>query len=110
MRHVNCKAKDNARIVEQHAKSPIGHVYIDTEEFQDYLETIGSFYVESLMWREVCFTARKEYRAGTAHWYGYKRFAGKLNKVYIGQVVTYEALIKAAEKLPTELWVDPKYR
>lgn len=110
MRHVNCKAKTNARVSNFNVYTPNGVYNLLDQGFQEYTELIPSFYVEKLMQKEACFTVRKEYRAGTAHWYASKRFAGKLTKVYVGQWITFEALMKAAEKLPTELWTDPKFR
>jgi hypothetical protein len=110
MRHVNSKSKETARVIDYDARTPFGLMGVGSNEFDEYLESVTSFYVESLWDKECGFSVRKEYRAGTAHWYGYKRFSGKLKKVYIGQEITFDKLLNAAKRLPTAWYVEPKFR
>lgn len=101
MKHVNCKAKTNARVVNWNVYTPNGTGELVGEWFQDYVELVPSFYVERLYDKEIGMTVRKEIRSGKVHWYAYKRFGGKLFKRYVGQLPTYQALFDAATQMPT---------
>lgn len=48
------------------------------------------------------YTIRCETRSGRLYWYAYKRHAGKLHKVYVGQTedITEQKLADVARKLP----------
>lgn len=48
-------------------------------------------------------TIRREKRGKTAHWYAYRRVAGKLHKRYVGtdELVNQARLLEVARKLPS---------
>lgn len=102
MRKVNCKAKDNGRVIEWDMRTPRGLLELGSDDLDDYLDLIDSFYVERLRSTEICMTVRKEVRSGSVCWYASKRFAGKLYKTYVGQQITRDLLWRAATKLPTD--------
>lgn len=109
MKHVNCKAKTNARVSNWNVYTPNGIYNLLDGGFQEYTELIPSFYVERLNDVEICMSVRKELRSGSVHWYAYKRFAGKLSKAYVGQECTYQALWDAATSLPTDARTHKPY-
>lgn len=51
------------------------------------------------------FTARRELRRGIGYWYAYRRFEGKLLKVYLGKTeeLTSEHLVKASLQLSGQI-------
>lgn len=98
--------KIQAGLVKQY--SPFGYEQwlIDShpQSWQRFLDVTDSFYYEGA----VGCTVRKERRHGNAFWYAYKRQAGKLYKVYVGDTgaifnnrkLLFEASQRLRDKLP----------
>ena len=57
---------------------------LETPEWWDWLagEEHTTFYVET---NEGTFTARRELRSGRLYWYAYRKYRGKLVKLYLGK-------------------------
>lgn len=99
------QAKKNAYIRRWTLSLPDGYLYVGSEDWFAWLEENDAFYVENTgyEWAVATYTARKEWRSGTAHWYAYSRVAGKLHKRYMGQTdaLTYEKIVRTAADMPT---------
>lgn len=90
----------------------LGHATIQVEsaEWYDWLEANKKFKYKGT---EGHFLARLEVRRNNkVYWYAYRRWAGKLSKVYLGKSdeLTYECLQQASislvEKVPETSWTD----
>lgn len=100
------QTKHQARIIGSVLHCDVGMIDLfDTPSFTAWLESHDAFYVEDMgEWdAHASFTARKEIRSGTAHWYAYTRVLGTLYKRYIGQtdMVTCRRLICVSRDIPT---------
>jgi hypothetical protein len=86
-----------------------GYLYTDAESFavdsdacQAWLNSHRSFYFQSPIGT---FTARKELRKVSWYWYGYRKHAKKLYRVYIGQSyeLTAQRLADIAQRLVEQI-------
>lgn len=82
-------------------------VALDSQKFLVWLENNQSFRFDCGLVGKDGYTARKE---RTDYWYAYKKIAGKLHKVYIGNgtSITMARLLEVAEKLQNSVDVQLK--
>lgn len=96
MRTVDSKSKRTGRIVHERVLTDDGMFWLGSDEADDFFDRVKSFHVQSVFDVPLGYTARKEHRSGTDHWYAYKRVQGQLMKRYIGQQITVHNLWDAA--------------
>ena len=82
-----------------------GYLYSDEQSFalgseswREWLVSALAFYFAS---PNGTFTARKELRSGGWYWYAYRRYRGRLAKLYLGKSedLNTERLVEVARKL-----------
>lgn len=90
--------RDMPKVESGYLYADTGSLAVDGPEWLSWLESHTAFYFASPVGT---FTARRELRSGSWYWYAFRRYRGKLSKVYLGKSVelTSSRLAAAADAL-----------